>query len=77
MGQATAQLQQASSLAVKALRDIIQDAQASTSARVTAARTVLEIGFKAVEIEDLERRVAELEELALQRRESQLRRSRA
>jgi hypothetical protein len=38
VGQATAQLQQASSAAVQALREIIEDPTASTNARVTAAR---------------------------------------
>lgn len=75
MGQAVAQLEQASSLAVKALKEIIQDTSAATSARVTAARTVLEIGLKAIELEDLAGRAEELERMATQNRESQLRRN--
>src|ERR1700722_8672292 len=69
MGQAAAQLQQASSVAVKALKDIIQDSDITASARVTAARTVLEIGLKAIEIEDIESRVEELERMADENRE--------
>ena len=76
MGQAVAQLQQASSAAVKALREIIQNSDVTASARVTAARTVLEIGLKAIELEDLESRVEELERMADQNREDQIRRSR-
>lgn len=64
MGQATAQLQQAGCIAVKALKEIIQGSGGSASARVAAARTVLEIGLRAIELEDLDERVAELERLA-------------
>jgi len=74
MGQAAAQLQQASSIAVKALKDIIQDSDITASARVTAARTVLEIGLKAIEIEDIESRVEELERMADENREERERR---
>jgi DNA-binding MurR/RpiR family transcriptional regulator len=61
LGQATAQLQQASSAAVGALKEIIEDKEAPSSARVTAARTVLEVAVKAIEVEDLEVRVQALE----------------
>lgn len=64
LGQATAQLQQASSAAVGALRAIVEDSKASSSARVMAARTVLEMALKAVEVEDLEERIAKLERAA-------------
>ena len=44
LGQATGQLQQAASLAVSALRDIIQDRNVTAAARVTAARTFWKSG---------------------------------
>jgi hypothetical protein len=75
MGQAAAQLQQVSSVAVKALKEVIQDSGVTASARVTAARTVLEIGLKAIELEELESRVEELERMATRNQGNQLRRS--
>lgn len=64
LGQATAQLQQASSAAVKALKEIVEDTKAPSSSRVMAARAVLEMGFKGIELEDLEARLAAIEQLA-------------
>lgn len=61
--QAIAQLQQSSTKAVKTLCDIMDNTQASTSSRVTAAKTVLELSMKSVEIEDLAQRLAQLESL--------------
>ena len=61
-GQATAQLQQASSAAVKALKEIIDDGEAPSSARVMAARTVLEMGLKAIEVEEIEARLIAVEQ---------------
>lgn len=61
LGQATAQLQQASGSAVKALREIIEDTDAPSSSRVMAARTVLEMGLKAIELEEIEGRLAAIE----------------
>jgi hypothetical protein len=55
-------LQQASSAAVEGLKEIIEDKRAPSSSRVIAARTVLEIGLKAVEVEDLEARIAAIEQ---------------
>ena len=46
-----------------ALTDISQDVNCPASARVSAARTVLELALKGVELEDL---VVRLEELELQ-----------
>ena len=59
--QAVGQLQAACSAAVLALTDISQDVSCPASARVSAARTVLELAFKGVELEDLAVRVEELE----------------
>ena len=62
VSQAIAHLQRVSGEAVTTLRDIMADAEAPSSARVTAARAVLEPAVKAVELEDLEARIATLEE---------------
>lgn len=64
VSQAIAQLQKASSEAVKVLRDVMGDNEAPHGNRVTAAKTVLEMSLKAIELEDLEVRVAELEAMA-------------
>jgi len=59
--QAIASLQGAMSQAVEALRLILSDREASPNARVAAARTLLDLGLKATETEDLAGRVAALE----------------
>jgi len=61
VSQAVAYLQQTAGEAVQALREILANSGAPTSSRVTAARTVLEMALKAVELEDLEKRVTALE----------------
>jgi AcrR family transcriptional regulator len=60
-GQAIAQLQQSSAKAVKTLCDVMDGATLHPSARVSAAKAVLELAMKSVELEDLGQRVAELE----------------
>ena len=57
-----ANLQEAVTEAVQTLRDVMADPKAPASARVSAARTVLESALRAVEIEDLQKRLAEIEE---------------
>jgi DNA-binding MurR/RpiR family transcriptional regulator len=64
LGQAISQLQAASSAAVKALRAVAEDGAAPPAARVSAARAVLEIGIRAIEVEDLEARISQLEKAA-------------
>ncbi len=59
--QALARLQAVMCQAVNALRDVLVNEEAPPSSRVSAARAVLELGIKATEIEDLERRVNSLE----------------
>ena len=59
--QAVAQVQQACSLAVSTLTGVMQDHESSASAKVAAARTVLETAIKAIELEDLEARIVALE----------------
>jgi phage terminase small subunit len=61
VAQAVAQLQQTSGEAVQALRSIMANPAARDGARVTAARAILELALKAVELEDLESRLAALE----------------
>ena len=64
MGEAIARLQQASSKAVATLWDVMGDQEATPASRVTAARTVLELGMRGTEIEVIEVRLKQLEEQA-------------
>ena len=59
--QAIVQVQQCTGTAVETLRQIMQDGEASASARVSAARTVLDVAFKILEVEELEQRIADIE----------------
>ena len=61
VSQTVGHLQGACSIAVVALADISQDVSCAASARVSAARTVLELALKGVELEDLAVWVEELE----------------
>ena len=58
---AIAQVQRATGEAVETLRQVMQDINAPASAKVSAAKTILETAVKAVELEDLEARIATLE----------------
>jgi DNA polymerase elongation subunit (family B) len=60
-GQAVARLQQMSAAAAATLGKVMIDPQAPAASRVRAAHTVLEQAAKAIEIEDLEARLAALE----------------
>lgn len=60
---AIAKLQQSTLEAVEALRAVMNDPNKPASARVAAARSILEMAIKAIEIEDLEVRITELERL--------------
>ena len=62
--QSVARLQQASSAAVSTLLKIMIDASSPPSTRVRAADCVLGHAGKAIQIEDLELRLSELERLA-------------
>jgi hypothetical protein len=62
-----ARLQQASSAAVTTLLKIMVDLVAPHSTRVRAADSVLDHSANAIEIEDIEARVAELERAAQMR----------
>ena len=59
--QAIVQVQHATGTAVQTLLAVMADPEATASARVSAARTILDTAVKAVELEDLEARIAALE----------------
>lgn len=63
-GQGTARLQHASNAAVSAVLKIMVDPQTPASTRLRAADLVLTHGAKAIELEDVEARVSELERAA-------------
>jgi hypothetical protein len=67
-GQSIARLQQAASAASSTLLKIMIDANSPPSCRLRAADSVLSPAAKAIEIEDLEARVAALEASAPQTR---------
>ncbi len=58
---AVARLQQTSGAAVTILLSIAADKNAPASARVAACCKVLDLAFKAVELEDIEARLSDLE----------------
>lgn len=58
---AIVQVQRATGEAVETLRAVMQDPEAPASAKVSAAKAILETAVKAVELEDLEARIAMLE----------------
>jgi hypothetical protein len=62
--QSVARLQQMSAAAVSTLGKIMVDANAPAASRVRAAHSVLDHAAKALEIEDLEARLAALEQSA-------------
>lgn len=61
VAQAVARLQQVTTQAVDTLEAIMIDTEAPASSRVTAAKTVLEMAIKGVELEDLSARIEALE----------------
>ena len=63
-GQGAARLQQASGAAVSTVLKIMLDQQAPASVRLRAADLALSHGAKAIEIEDIEGRVSDLERAA-------------
>ena len=63
-GQSIARLQQAASAAATTLLKIMVDPNAPAASRVRAADSVFEHAAKAMEIEDIEMRVSELERAA-------------
>ncbi len=63
-GQSIARLQQATGAAVSVLLKVMVDSGTPASVRVRAADSVLDHSAKAIELEDIEARVAELERAA-------------
>jgi hypothetical protein len=61
-------LQQASSLAVDALVEIVQDKDKPSGSRIMSARSILEYSNKGVEYESLQESIQELEKLLNSRR---------
>jgi DNA-binding MurR/RpiR family transcriptional regulator len=59
--QAVTRIQQVTGEAVDTLREIMLDPKKPATSRVTAARTILNMAVKAVELDDLERRIEEIE----------------
>jgi hypothetical protein len=64
---AICRLQRSAGKAVKVLIEIAEDKESPSSARVSAAKTILETSLKAVELEDLAKRVGELEKIIKER----------
>jgi hypothetical protein len=60
-GQSIARLEQASSVAVTIMLKVMVDPNAPASCRIRAADSVLDHATKAIEIEDIEARLSELE----------------
>jgi hypothetical protein len=67
MRQTTARLQEAAREAVDALREVQRTGE-SESARVSAARTILEQSIKAADMEDVQARLEALEKAVAERR---------
>jgi hypothetical protein len=63
-GQSIARLQQATSAAVSTLLKVMVDANTPASTKVRAADSVLNHSAKAIELEDIDARVAALEQAA-------------
>lgn len=59
---AMVRLQNDAEHAAKVLRDVADDVEAPAGARVTAARTIIELSVKSVELGDLQQRINSLEE---------------
>jgi hypothetical protein len=59
--QTIAQIQSVMSEAVQTLLSVMADSTTPASAKVSAARALLDIGFKVVEIEELENRIEKIE----------------
>ena len=75
-GQSIARLQQATSAAVSTLLKVMVDASTPASTKVRAADSVLDHSAKAIEIEDIEVRLSELERAAEASKPGHTRRSR-
>ncbi|MDN5479800.1 MAG: phage replication protein [Lactococcus lactis] len=63
MSQVTNQLQQKAIEAVKVLSDIMTDEKAPEYARISAAKSVLDNAYKGLDLEDIQVRLAKIEEV--------------
>lgn len=70
LDEALTTLQKATGKAIGALVSILEDQGKPASARVSAAKTILETAVKAVQFEELEARVEELERAISERKEN-------
>lgn len=61
VSQAIANIQRASSEAVKVLEEVMKNTAEKGTTRVSAAKTIIETAFKAIELEDLTQRIEALE----------------
>jgi hypothetical protein len=61
VSQAIGKVQAGMTAATETLLEVMKDQNSSPSARVSAARTILDFGLKSIEIEELELRVEALE----------------
>jgi hypothetical protein len=66
---AICRLQRSSGKAVETLEGIMKGAGNPATSKVSAAKIVLEMALKGVEVEDLERRIADLEKFVRQQNE--------
>lgn len=70
LNQTVSRLQQTTTDAVETLQSIMRDERASANSRVSAAKTVLEMAFKAFELQDLAAKVEEMEKYIEEMKES-------
>lgn len=61
MQQVTARLQKVSEEAVDVLREVMNDQDASPSARVQSAKNVLDIAYRSIELDDIQGQLEELQ----------------
>jgi hypothetical protein len=66
---AMVRLQNDAEHAAKVLRDVADDKEAPAGARVTAARTIIELSVKSVELGDLQQRITSLEDYVTKKAE--------
>ncbi|MDA1316234.1 MAG: hypothetical protein O2968_23185 [Acidobacteria bacterium] len=62
MGQTTARLQEISKSAAEELKTIIENKTGPVASRISAIRTALDYAYRAVELEDMEHRLVDVEE---------------
>jgi hypothetical protein len=67
---ATHQIQKSMNNAVNATLSLLNDPEVPASVRLSAARTILEFGYKALEMESVEERLAALERVVSERTKS-------